>query len=250
MPDHVLIEVARKAPESKAALTETRGLPERTLHREHADVVAAVARGKQAEPIPYSEFQALLEQGAIEEVRVSAVSPDAVSQWEAEIVENTSWSCAHGVERWNSDCGCNTGGRPDWNQAWRRPLREALDWLRDEVNPKYEVAASEFFTNSAFHELSPEVFSPFGTFMVMVWGLAYLSVAKQAHQLPAICFVFAFEKAIYVYTWVIWISSKSDMLPIIREETPLLALFYSGYGIIDLAFAFFFFFAGVRAFRN
>ena len=112
------------------------------------------------------------------------------------------------------------------------------------------LAASEFFTNTAFHKLSPEVFSDFGTFMVMVWGLAYLAVAKQAHQLPAICFVFAFEKAIYVYTWVIWISSKSDMLPVIREETPLLALFYSSYGLIDLAYALFFAWVGIRALQT
>jgi alpha-amylase/alpha-mannosidase (GH57 family) len=57
---------------------------------------------------------------------------------EVRVVENSSWSCPHGVERWRSDCGCNTGMHPDWKQAWRAPLRQAMDWLRDELATYYE----------------------------------------------------------------------------------------------------------------
>jgi len=61
---------------------------------------------------------------------------------EVEIVEKTSWSCIHGIERWRADCGCSSGGRPGWNQQWRAPLREALDWLRSELTPKFERKAA------------------------------------------------------------------------------------------------------------
>lgn len=65
---------------------------------------------------------------------------------EVEIVENTSWSCVHGIERWRSNCGCNSG-RPGWNQEWRTPLRQAFDWLRDALAPKFEEASRALFAD-------------------------------------------------------------------------------------------------------
>jgi alpha-amylase/alpha-mannosidase (GH57 family) len=64
---------------------------------------------------------------------------------EAKIFEKSSWSCVHGVERWRSDCGCNSGGHQGWNQKWRAPLREALDWLRDIINSSFARKGKELF---------------------------------------------------------------------------------------------------------
>ncbi|MBI2854804.1 MAG: DUF3536 domain-containing protein [Chloroflexi bacterium] len=66
---------------------------------------------------------------------------------EVEILSNTSWSCAHGVERWRSNCGCNVGAGPGWNQEWRAPLRQAMDWLRDELALRFEKKGLEFLAD-------------------------------------------------------------------------------------------------------
>ncbi len=64
--------------------------------------------------------------------------------YEAQIVENSSWSCCHGVERWRAACGCNSG-RPGWHQKWRGPLRAALDFVRDELIKTFETVGREYF---------------------------------------------------------------------------------------------------------
>ena len=64
---------------------------------------------------------------------------------EARIFEKSSWSCAHGVERWKADCGCNSGMHGGWDQRWRAPLREALDWLRDQLATRFEETGLELF---------------------------------------------------------------------------------------------------------
>ena len=65
-------------------------------------------------------------------------------RYEAQIVENSSWSCCHGVERWRADCGCNSG-RAGWKQKWRKPLRDALDFVRDELVKTFETVGREYF---------------------------------------------------------------------------------------------------------
>ena len=101
-------------------------------HHRHGDMALAyaldrIARAESARLTNYGEH---LE-------RVGA-------HWEAEIRPDTSWSCVHGLERWRSDCGCQTGAQPQWRQAWRGPLRRALDGLRDAVREPFEERAGAF----------------------------------------------------------------------------------------------------------
>jgi len=68
-------------------------------------------------------------------------------KWRVELASGgkglgTSWSCPHGVLRWTEDCGCGSDGKP---MAWKKPLREAFDFLRDRLAPAYERAAGEIF---------------------------------------------------------------------------------------------------------
>jgi alpha-amylase/alpha-mannosidase (GH57 family) len=66
--------------------------------------------------------------------------------WEVELKPVTAWSCAHGVDRWQVDCGCGGEGSL-WHQQWRRPLRDALDWLRDELSERYTDLGQRLFSD-------------------------------------------------------------------------------------------------------
>ena len=101
-------------------------------HHKHGDMALSfcldfIRKGDRAEVTNYAQFLKLFP-----------------PTHETMIHENTSWSCYHGVERWRSNCGCHSGAKPEWSQSWRKPLREALDWLRDTLAEIYFKEASKF----------------------------------------------------------------------------------------------------------
>jgi len=67
---------------------------------------------------------------------------------EVKLVAPTSWSCAHGVERWRADCGCRMAPERPTQQRWRAPLREALDWLAGELHARFEQEGGALFAGS------------------------------------------------------------------------------------------------------
>ena len=89
------------------------------------------------------------ERRGIEVTNYGAFLDDHAAEREVNVVggEGSSWSCAHGVGRWRRDCGCSTGGEPGWNQAWRGPLRDALDLLRDFADETFERMGAEVMTD-------------------------------------------------------------------------------------------------------
>jgi hypothetical protein len=67
--------------------------------------------------------------------------------YEVKIIENTSWSCVHGTDRWKKDCGCNTGKESGWSQEWRSSLRQGMDWLGLKLNELFEIEGPKYFKN-------------------------------------------------------------------------------------------------------
>jgi alpha-amylase/alpha-mannosidase (GH57 family) len=101
-------------------------------HHKHGDMALAfcldhIEKHNDADLINYASFNAKFE-----------------PEYEAQIIENSSWSCVHGVERWRANCGCNSG-KAGYTQEWRKPLREALDWLRDTLAEIFEREGKKLF---------------------------------------------------------------------------------------------------------
>jgi alpha-amylase/alpha-mannosidase (GH57 family) len=92
-------------------------------------------------------FDRIQVQGNIELINYACYLERFPPTFEAEVIENSSWSCAHGVERWVADCGCATSPRPGWNQKWREPLRQGLDWLAGELAALFEREGGRLFSD-------------------------------------------------------------------------------------------------------
>ncbi|QNM85884.1 hypothetical protein H9W90_01830 [Polaribacter pectinis] len=97
---------------------------------------------------------------------------------------------------------------------------------------------SRFFTNEFIPKYDNVVMSNFGLLMIIVWGFAYISVAKSYSKVKWLVAVFAVEKLIYAIIWALW-RLKNDVSPIFDEDI-MAGIFYSIYGINDIIFFFFF----------
>jgi hypothetical protein len=109
---------------------------------------------------------------------------------------------------------------------------------------------SKFFTNRLLASLDPAVFSWFGQIAVVLWGLAYCSVAKSYPYVPSLLVVFFLEKMIYGARWLAWLVAHGKTLPKIASESFLTATFYAIYGAGDIGFGFLFGRLALRAFTG
>jgi hypothetical protein len=107
---------------------------------------------------------------------------------------------------------------------------------------------SRFFTNSTITEFDPVVMSNFGLLMIVLWGLAYMSIAKNYHQLKWLIAIFAVEKFIYGYVWINWVLNNT--ISDVYKKDIMAGIFYSIYGINDWIFFVFFLLVFVKTFKT
>lgn len=103
---------------------------------------------------------------------------------------------------------------------------------------------SRLFTNETIPKFDPVVMSNFGLLMIVIWGLAYISVAKKYQAVKWLVGVFAIEKLIYGCAWINWMMNNS--VSDVYAEDAMAGMFYSVYGINDWVFFFFFSFVFYR----
>ncbi|WP_425638241.1 hypothetical protein ACPUEN_02435 [Algoriphagus yeomjeoni] len=103
---------------------------------------------------------------------------------------------------------------------------------------------SRFFTNSTIAEFDPAVMSNFGLVMIVIWGLAYIAIAKDFEKVNWLVAVFAIEKLIYGFVWAKWLMNN-DLAAIYAEDN-MAGIFYTIYGANDWLFFIFFSFVFIR----
>lgn len=96
------------------------------------------------------------------------------------------------------------------------------------------------FTNQYLTELDPVVFSWLGLVSILLWGAAYIAVAKSYRQVPALVAVFAVEKFVYFVAWLRWLREPPEPLTDIFSRSAITGACLSSYGLIDLSFGIFF----------
>lgn len=100
------------------------------------------------------------------------------------------------------------------------------------------LISSRFFTNSTIPEFDQEVMSNFGLLMIIIWGMAYIAVAKNFYQVKWLVGVFAIEKFIYGYVWINWLA-KNNISDVFKKDK-MAGMFYASYGVNDWIFFVFF----------
>ncbi|CAM3096543.1 hypothetical protein [Flavobacterium frigoris] len=103
---------------------------------------------------------------------------------------------------------------------------------------------SRLFTNATIPEFDPTVMSNFGLLMILIWGLAYISVAKKYHEVRWLVGIFAIEKLIYGLVWINWMLNND--IAAVYEKDLMAGVFYSIYGINDWVFFIFFILVFIR----
>ena len=123
-------------------------------------------------------------------------------------------------------------------------------WLAGAYNITGALVFSKFFTNSLLSSLDPVVFSWLGLVSIILWGIAYCSVARSYQSVPFLLLVFFVEKMIYTTTWLMWLAKNGSTLPSLFSQSPLTATCFSTYGAGDFAFGLFFLWVAVNGFRK
>ncbi len=106
---------------------------------------------------------------------------------------------------------------------------------------------SRLFTNSTISEFDPSVMSSFGLVMIVVWGLAYISVSKKYRSVKWLVGIFAIEKLIYGLVWTNWLLNNT--ISDVYEKDLMAGLFYSTYGVNDWVFFIFFSLVFIRLYK-